>query len=309
LRYLVCSAFCLLESLSGSSDLAGQTWTAFRATRDEVTAFPPAVADRHTRRLLRSVSRPPLNDDIVGHLMRVLLLATILSATAAEEATEAACLSYEPAQVRLTGARRRQTFAGPRNYEDIKQGDKAESGYYLRLDVPVCTVAAGDFEAQSGVQLVQLVLGPAEYAAFRSRFGRVVTVRGRLSAAISGHHHAPLLLTTPALESTTNTEGAAMPNQPSFARSSGSELLAQARFSPEPTVVVSTDGRDLEIKRASDVQPVRVPVLDRCGDPAVGEAKIRHIRRDRGAVIATYGKHCFAKVSVRTLAVECTGCD
>lgn len=86
-------------------------------------------------------------------------------------------------------------------------------------------------------------------------------------------------------------------------------IWAQSRSTVEPTVVVLTDGRDLEIKRASDVQPVRVPVLDRCGDPAVGEAKIRHIRRDKGAVVATYGKHCFAKVSLKNLAVQCTGCD
>jgi hypothetical protein len=93
------------------------------------------------------------------------------------------------------------------------------------------------------------------------------------------------------------------------ALSLGSETSARPRSTPEPTVEISPDGRDLEIKRASDVRRVRVPVLDRCGDPAVGAAKIRHIQRDKEVVIATYGKHCFAKVSLGTLEVACTGCD
>jgi hypothetical protein len=88
-----------------------------------------------------------------------------------------------------------------------------------------------------------------------------------------------------------------------------SEILAQSPPAPEPTVAVSTDGRDLEIKRASDARPVRIPVLDRCGNPAVGEPKIRNIRRQKDVVIATFGKHCFAKVSLKTLGVDCAGCD
>lgn len=76
-----------------------------------------------------------------------------------------------------------------------------------------------------------------------------------------------------------------------------------------PTVAVSRDGRALEIQRASDRVPVRVPVLDRCGDPAVGEARIRQIQSKNESVIVTYGKHCEAKVDLKTLAIECTGCD
>jgi hypothetical protein len=52
-----------------------------------------------------------------------------------------------------------------------------------------------------------------------------------------------------------------------------------------------------------------VPVLDRCGNPEVGEPKIRTLRRERDAVVATFGKHCSAKVSLKTLAVDCAGCD
>jgi hypothetical protein len=76
-----------------------------------------------------------------------------------------------------------------------------------------------------------------------------------------------------------------------------------------PTVTVSSDGRALEIKRASDHMPIRVPVLDQCGKPAVGEARIRHTQFTDESVIVTYGKHCEAKVDLKTLAVECIGCD
>jgi hypothetical protein len=89
----------------------------------------------------------------------------------------------------------------------------------------------------------------------------------------------------------------------------GSDVVAEPRTAAQPTIKVSADGRDLEIKRASDAQPVRVPVLDRCGNPAVGTPRIRDVRRSKETVIATYGKHCFARVSLKTLTVECAGCD
>jgi hypothetical protein len=76
-----------------------------------------------------------------------------------------------------------------------------------------------------------------------------------------------------------------------------------------PMVTVSRDGRALEVQRDSDPAPVRVPVLARCGDPAIGEAKIKHIELTKEYVNVTYGKHCFAKVDLKTLAIDCVGCD
>ena len=86
-------------------------------------------------------------------------------------------------------------------------------------------------------------------------------------------------------------------------------LMAQPQSSLPLTVAVSSDGRDLEIKRASEADAVRVHVLDKCGNPAVGDPKIRHILMGQNYVTATYGKHCSAKVSLKTFGVECTGCD
>jgi hypothetical protein len=74
-------------------------------------------------------------------------------------------------------------------------------------------------------------------------------------------------------------------------------------------ISLSSDGRVLEVKRASDAESVRVAILDQCGDPAVGEPRIRCVRASDGSIIAVYGKHCWATVSLATLAIECTGCD
>ena len=78
---------------------------------------------------------------------------------------------------------------------------------------------------------------------------------------------------------------------------------------PVPDLRISSDGRGVEVQRASDKVPVVVPVLDKCGDPAVGPPKVRDVRMVKGAIVATYGKHCWATIDVTTLAIECTGCD
>ena len=77
-----------------------------------------------------------------------------------------------------------------------------------------------------------------------------------------------------------------------------------------PPFNVSADGRAVEVKRISDPEAERVPVLDKCGDPKVGEPKIRTVRasaKDRLSV--AYGKHCFATVLLESLTVTCDGCD
>ena len=89
----------------------------------------------------------------------------------------------------------------------------------------------------------------------------------------------------------------------------GPNLVAQPRSSLPLTVTVSSDGRDLEIKRVSEAAAVRVHILNTCGNPAVGEPKIRHIQMEQENVTATYGKHCCAKVSLKTFGVERTGCN
>lgn len=89
----------------------------------------------------------------------------------------------------------------------------------------------------------------------------------------------------------------------------GPAVCANARTPPEAVVKISSDGRELEIKRSSDREAIRIPVLARCGDPAIGAPQIQDVRLATENVFATYGKHCSARVALKTLAIACEGCD
>lgn len=109
------------------------------------------------------------------------------------------CLPYEPEQVVIEGKLVRKTFPGLPNFESIKDGDAAETGFYLVLPHPLCTSDPGHTDPNGpveGARLVQLVLmDQGIYDQLRPMLGKSVKLRGGLFSAITGHHHAPLLLT------------------------------------------------------------------------------------------------------------------
>ena len=90
---------------------------------------------------------------------------------------------------------------------------------------------------------------------------------------------------------------------------SGFSGAAERQAPSAPVASASAEGRELLLLRSLETGLVRVPVLDRCGDPAVGQARIRHIEHRGGEVIVTYGKHCSAGLSLKDMALECRGCD
>ena len=128
-----------------------------------------------------------------------LLIAFLFAAAAppvsATTASSPVCLRYEPDTVRLTGRLVRHMFYGAPGYGENPKHDEKETGFYLELPQPVCTVADRYYEAKPSVRLIQLVLDSAGYARLRPSVGRSVTLRGTLFAAFTGHHHAPILLT------------------------------------------------------------------------------------------------------------------
>lgn len=144
------------------------------------------------------LTRHPLGrlvEAIVARGIQILSVGMFLFAAAPPvRAAAGGCLHYEPATAELTGVLRLHTFPGPPNYESVSAGDTAETGYYLHLSKPVCTVGAGESEALDDVRLVQLVLTDGGFKKLRPKVGRRVTVSGTLFAAVTGHHHAPLLL-------------------------------------------------------------------------------------------------------------------
>jgi hypothetical protein len=128
-------------------------------------------------------------------VLLAFLLVGITPSVAATTAPSLACLRYEPDTVRLTGRLVRRTFYGAPGYGENPKHDEKETGCYLELRQPVCTMADRYYEAKTSVRLIQLVLDSAGYARLRSSVGKSVTLRGTLFAAFTGHHHAPILLT------------------------------------------------------------------------------------------------------------------
>ena len=143
---------------------------------------------------------------VVGPVRRLdlaLVVAAALGLLAASSGSAAPrpdqCLPYEPEVVSLVGTLQRHTFPGRPNYESVKRGDEAETGFYLHLDRPVCTVGTDEDSSWGhyrvdGAKVVQLVLDAAGYDRLRPRLGHRVTLRGTLFAAFTAHHHARLLL-------------------------------------------------------------------------------------------------------------------
>lgn len=122
-----------------------------------------------------------------------LILSLFISASYASAQN---CLSYETDGVKLAGTISRKTFPGPPNYESIRRGDKPETYWILHLAQPICTTANGDNDAESGVTDIQLILMPKQYALYKKFVGAKagVTVTGKLSHAITGHHHTQVLM-------------------------------------------------------------------------------------------------------------------
>jgi hypothetical protein len=111
--------------------------------------------------------------------------------------THAACFAYAPTVVTVSGKLERLTFPGAPNFQDVRQGDEPEPGFYLSLQTPICTTGdanSADAYPQKGVALIQLMLDKDGYDKLRPWLGKTISISGTLMAAFTGHHHAPLLI-------------------------------------------------------------------------------------------------------------------
>jgi hypothetical protein len=106
------------------------------------------------------------------------------------------CLKYEPETVAVIGKLHRKTFPGRPNYESVVNGDEAETGFYMSLESPICTVgdSGADRVAFESVREIQLVLSEKQYATFRPKLGEKIRLQGQLFSAHTGHHHADVLI-------------------------------------------------------------------------------------------------------------------
>ena len=139
---------------------------------------------------------------VIGALLLTQLLA-VSPAPVRSDAGER-CLSFEPTVESIVGTLVRKTFAGPPNYESVKAGDEAETGWYISLARPLCFSRTQSNESQiedvAGVTLVQLVLTHGEYKSHARLVGKTVKATGTFFAAQTGHHHTAVLLQVASLE-------------------------------------------------------------------------------------------------------------
>ncbi|KTC82296.1 DUF4431 domain-containing protein [Legionella cherrii] len=106
---------------------------------------------------------------------------------------------YEPKTVELIGVLKTLKFPGPPNYTNIKNGDKAETGSYLLLDKPVdvevspAAKNSTDNPPERNVSLIQLVVTEKNFWR-QIKEGNKIRITGTLFHALTGHHHARVLI-------------------------------------------------------------------------------------------------------------------
>ncbi len=133
-----------------------------------------------------------------GVTLRIARLITtaILGASLGGASAGARCLSYEPAQVTLTGELTSRMVPGPPDYRSIARGDQPETVVILVLDAPVCVrgdpLSRVNSQGHAQVAEVQLVVDGSAWRVLRDKR---VRVSGSLFARNSGHHRTPVVLT------------------------------------------------------------------------------------------------------------------
>ena len=131
-------------------------------------------------------------------IILVVIAATSVPATGL--AMSNPVFHYEPENVKLSGTVEQQTFPGLPNYENIKTGDEAEKGWYLRLDRPIDVVASKkdvdpNAETEKDVKVMHLAFNPdASGAVVMKKVGEKVILSGHLIHRISGHQHSRVLM-------------------------------------------------------------------------------------------------------------------
>ncbi|HEY0379041.1 MAG TPA: DUF4431 domain-containing protein [Pyrinomonadaceae bacterium] len=134
---------------------------------------------------------------------KIFTLLSLLIATAAAAPAQS-CLSYEPAEVQLSGTLSKQVVPGPPNYESVRRGDKPETIWILTLDKAVCVTGNTDDvnEPEQNVTDLQLALQQDQFAQLRRVTGRKVhaAASGKLFHAHTAHHRTKVLLDVKEIE-------------------------------------------------------------------------------------------------------------
>jgi hypothetical protein len=108
------------------------------------------------------------------------------------------CLSYEPAQVQLSGKVSKKEAYGPPGYGEDPAHDRRESYFVLALTTPICVSADPkspvNNESETDVREVQL-LYLSGHTLQGAWLNRNISVRGTLFHQVTGHHRTKVLIT------------------------------------------------------------------------------------------------------------------
>ena len=167
----------------------GAKWDEYR--RRECAAVRAGFADRP------EAARIHIECGGLLAIERTSALSTMYYPRYFDDKTRGGCVAYELDTVQVDGVLERRTYPGPPNYESVSRGDAREVGYYMRLTDGLCVTRNLDATnvPTAGVRRVQLIVDAEQAKRLRRLVGRRVTMRGSLTHASTGHHHAELLLT------------------------------------------------------------------------------------------------------------------
>ncbi len=169
----------------------------------------------------------------------VLMLPFTFTAVAAANAGCFDLSKGEPSH--LQGYLTHRIFAGPPNFSDVQKGDTPEPGYVLKLASPICLMGDDFADPEKLFTEVQLVPGAGlekQMAGFRNSDVDVDLVDPM--AAMTGHHHRPLVAWVKSISSNrdiTDSYGTAATTIEAFyaALHSGDGALAATFIVPEKT--------------------------------------------------------------------------
>ena len=159
--------------------------------------------------------------------IRYFLLCLIaFCSTSALALVDLTCLKYEPAMVTLIGVLQSKVYPGPPNYLSIADGDEPETGYYLQLKPPICTVAKQEswMLGHERILEVQLAVSKLQLNQIVTNVGHVITVKGTLFESFDGHHHTPVLMDVQTFDGTAKPKKALAPAAKPVAESKKKEV-------------------------------------------------------------------------------------
>lgn len=134
------------------------------------------------------------------HMTTRFLLLSLLLLIARPTCAEEIC-HFEPTVVELTGKLITKVFYGPPGYGENPKTDSKEKVAILQLTKPINVVAEKNDqfnETRNGVKEVQLI--NIKKIKLSTYLQRKVKLTGKLTSAVTGHHHTDMLIEIDSIE-------------------------------------------------------------------------------------------------------------